>query len=187
MNQRHQFAPISRVRALMLVAPLVLCFTTPLGAQPIAIGTRVRVTSIDGAVKPGQGTFLRSSRDSIWLKEKTSDSTVAFPLQKARGVEQSTQYKPRFWRAAVGAGIGVAIAVGAGEVYLKSSGRNCDTCEPDIGAAIAIVVGAHLFGGIGAAVGASAGGEQWKPVKLPLTVSTIHVSRRQVQLGSISF
>lgn len=163
---------------------LSVCLVAPLGAQIIADGARVRITPRSRIESAYKGTFMKATADSIWFLPKRSAAAYAFPMNNVASIEQSTHYKQRLWRAAVGAGVGLVVGAGAGKLYLASSGNACQCIADDIGLAIgALLVAAP----IGLAVGASRGGEQWTRVPLPLAVSMTSSARVQVRVVSVRF
>lgn len=186
MKQVPLRASISLNRTLLIGSTLGVLLVAPLSAQSIADGARVRITQITKSNSPHEGKFVRSSRDTIWLVGKKSDSTYAFPLSNAQKVEQSTHYKRRFWRAVTGAVIGTS-ALTALVFALTSASDDCK-CGGRPGEAVAIAIGGLAIGApLGAAVGSIMGGETWKTVTPSLKATALPTSRRQLQLASLTF
>lgn len=180
-----EFARFSQMGRLLLTATVAAALNVaPLAAQPIADSARVRIAPLSRTNSSYSGRFVKATADTIWFVPKRASVPYAFPMNNVLTLQQSTDYKPRFWRAAVGAGAGMVVIAAAGMLYLKTSGNACE-CEAD---GIGVVLAVHLIGApIGAALGASRGGKQWRNVSLPLTVGVGPARRGQRKLALIRF
>jgi hypothetical protein len=139
-------------------------------APPVAVGTRVRVTSPALGDAPAIATVLGQSGDTFAIRPEGSTDSVALSTANITALDVSAGSHTRILKA-MGVGFLVGVATGAvagAATYRKCSG-DCEVVLPDsrsFDAFVGGVMGAVIGPIVGAGVGALWRTEDWTPVPL---------------------
>lgn len=144
--------------------------STSQGSRSLPTGTRVRVTTLHGALgkdvaaRRYTGTTEPAPGDEFAVHVRRGDSTVVLPASAVAHVEVSVGKRRRPWR---GLALGAMISGGAGALIGMLIPANANDMIVDSRGEQALALGAML-GTLGGAAGLAAGSllksEEWRPV-----------------------
>jgi hypothetical protein len=154
IGRLRAFFPVSA--ACLLLAPVVV------RAQPLEVGSRVRIASDWYQLNDAIGSVQASTRDSLLVALESESYGRTFALDRIDLIERSEGYRRRSLRGlAIGSLVGAALGlvVGIGEA---------DDPGGWVTGGGSVALGVGLFGGTGAILGLVIGTavrtESWSPV-----------------------
>jgi len=155
---------IGRLRAFFPVAAACLLLTpVVVRAQPLEVGSRVRIASDSYQLNAAIGSVQAFTRDSLSVALESESSARTFALHRIDSIERSAGYRRRSLRGlAIGSLVGTALGLVVGI-------READDPDGWVTGAESVALGAGLFGGTGSILGLVTGTavrtESWSPIR----------------------
>jgi len=167
-TRRFYLALLASVVALVPIRITIAQSTVP---QTLSPGTRIRVTS-NQMVAPIVGSYQGMRRDTLLLIEDGTGAKVwAFNTSAVSQVETSIGMKggnrdPMIRWGLIGAGLGGGIAFITSVSLENNTGQQYNQL-------LSTLVGAAMWGGLGAFYGSRKLAEHWAPIPLPQRVGVV--------------